>query len=280
MADYSGDHLPGGRSSCETCHQTTTGATQQANMYTPNRAACGSCHDDVNFATGANHVNLPQVSDNQCADCHKPKGETDFDASIAGAHLIPRFSQNLPGVTFKIIRVTGNKPGGNVTVEFTVLDKKGNGVALTDLTRLNLLLTGPNTDYAFPGMAAGYVTESGLTKAVGNGKGSYTYTFAKALPADAKGSYTVAIEGRREVKLLPGTTKEILVRDTGRNKQMAFSVDGTLRHRVTRWSPMRNATPATARSPSTATIATTSCSAPFATTPGWLPEPRLWTSGP
>jgi len=65
-----------------------------------------------------------------------------------------------------------------------------------------------------------------LTKAQGDGKGYYTYTFAKALPADAKGSYTVAIEGRREVKLLPGTVKEILVRDTGRNKQMAFSVDG------------------------------------------------------
>jgi OmcA/MtrC family decaheme c-type cytochrome len=66
-----------------------------------------------------------------------------------------------------------------------------------------------------------------LTKAVPEGLGQYSYTITKALPPNAKGSYTVAIEGRREVKLLPGTTKELLVRDTGANKQMAFSVDNS-----------------------------------------------------
>jgi OmcA/MtrC family decaheme c-type cytochrome len=37
----------------------------------------------------------------------------------------------------------------------------------------------------------------------------------------------VAIEGRREVKLLQGTVKEVTVRDAGANKQLAFSVDGS-----------------------------------------------------
>ena len=43
------------------------GAAQaDAWLKNPSRAACGSCHDNVNFATGENHVNLPQVDDNQC----------------------------------------------------------------------------------------------------------------------------------------------------------------------------------------------------------------------
>ena len=76
---------------CESCHEQKSGAAQaDAYLKNPSRAACGSCHDNVNFATGANHVNLPQVSDNQCANCHLPQGELEFDASIKGAHTIPQ----------------------------------------------------------------------------------------------------------------------------------------------------------------------------------------------
>lgn len=225
VSDYSEVAFPADIRSCTTCHDPAAGASQHENYTKPSRTACGSCHDTVNFATGANHANLPQVSDSQCSQCHPATG-SDLDTSISGGHLIPRFSKNLPGVAFQLNGVEGNKPGGNVKVSFTVKDKQGNGVALSDLTRLSLLITGPNTDYALPGVAAGYVSESAL-KANPEGPGQYSYTFTKALPADAKGSYTVAIEGRREVKLMPGTTKELLVRDTGANKQMAFSVDGS-----------------------------------------------------
>jgi OmcA/MtrC family decaheme c-type cytochrome len=41
---------------CEVCHSQITGAAQaKVFMTEPTRAACGACHDDVNFATGANH---------------------------------------------------------------------------------------------------------------------------------------------------------------------------------------------------------------------------------
>ena len=73
-------------------HRPITGST------IPSRAACGSCHDNVNFATGKNHVNLPQVSDNQCTQCHIPQGELEFDASIKGAHTIPTESATRPGL--------------------------------------------------------------------------------------------------------------------------------------------------------------------------------------
>ncbi len=226
VADYSDINFPSDIRDCAACHETTTGATQANRLNQANRTACGSCHDDVNFATGLNHVNQPQVSDQQCTNCHQPTG-SDLDASIAGAHLIPRFSQSLPGVVFELLSVANAKPGANITVTFTAMDKKGNPISMSDLTRCNILLTGPNTDYGLPGVAAGYVTESALTKAVGDGRGTFTYTMSAALPKNATGSYTVAIEGRREITLLPNTTQSLLVRDTGANKQLAFSVDGS-----------------------------------------------------
>ncbi|HEV8041451.1 MAG TPA: OmcA/MtrC family decaheme c-type cytochrome, partial [Bryobacteraceae bacterium] len=71
---------------CEVCHSQSTGAAQAtAFMTTPSRAACGACHDDVNFATGANHPGGFQPDDNECHNCHIPQGELPFDASIMGA---------------------------------------------------------------------------------------------------------------------------------------------------------------------------------------------------
>ena len=74
---------------CEVCHSQTTGAAQAtAYLITPSRAACGACHDDVNFATGANHPGGFQADDTQCHNCHIPQGELPFDASIKGAHVV------------------------------------------------------------------------------------------------------------------------------------------------------------------------------------------------
>ncbi|MBV8905701.1 MAG: OmcA/MtrC family decaheme c-type cytochrome, partial [Acidobacteriia bacterium] len=58
---------------CTTCHSQTTGAAQgTAYLSNPSRAACGSCHDNVNFATGGNHPGGIQPDDSQCANCHIP----------------------------------------------------------------------------------------------------------------------------------------------------------------------------------------------------------------
>jgi OmcA/MtrC family decaheme c-type cytochrome len=63
---------------CVKCHDGTPGAKNQTaqgdNWKTqPNRLACGSCHDKVNFVTGENHA-APggvQADDSSCANCHK-----------------------------------------------------------------------------------------------------------------------------------------------------------------------------------------------------------------
>ena len=102
--DWSTVVYPGGHPRrCETCHEQTTGAAQATAYLThPTRAACGSCHDDVNFATGVNHAGGPQIDDNQCANCHIPQGEIDFDASIKGAHVVPTASSMLSGLVVSL----------------------------------------------------------------------------------------------------------------------------------------------------------------------------------
>ena len=98
VADFSTVVHPSDPRRCEVCHQQDSGAAQATAYLTkPTRVACGACHDDVNFATGANHAGGPQISDNQCSICHIPQGELDFDASIKGAHLVPADSTQPEG---------------------------------------------------------------------------------------------------------------------------------------------------------------------------------------
>ena len=204
---------------CGTCHNPDL-ASQANHFLDANRAACGACHDDVNFATGENHVNLPQVSDSMCTQCHIPQGELEFDASILGAHTVPRFSKDLPGLVFDLLSVNDAAPGKTPTVTFKLSNKKGDPVQASDLDRLALVISGPTTAYQT-------IASEDARSATGSADGTQSYTFMTPLPDDAAGTYTVGIEGYREITLLPGTTVAQSVRDAGDNKVLSFSVDGS-----------------------------------------------------
>ena len=220
--DFSDVVYPANVLRCQTCHDPNNGAAQQDHWLTnPNRAACGSCHDNVNFATGENHAGLPQVSDNQCANCHVPQGELEFDLSIMGAHTIPTESQELPGLVVDLLEVSDGMAGQHPTVTFTVKDKEGNPVDAASLDRLRLGLDGPTTDYPMPPI------QEDATSASGGSDGTYTYTFDAMIPADATGSWAVAVEARKPEVLLPGTVSEVEVEDQAMNDVLAFSVDGS-----------------------------------------------------
>ena len=59
---------------CTKCHQ---GSGENVDNWktVPSAAACGSCHDDIDFVAGINHE--VATNDNECADCHKPSGDAD-----------------------------------------------------------------------------------------------------------------------------------------------------------------------------------------------------------
>ena len=195
--------------------------TANQHLLRPSRRACGSCHDNVNFATGANHAGLPQVSDTQCARCHTAEGELEFDLSIKGAHTIPRFSKELEGINFELVDVTNAVPGQSPTVEFGITTDAGSPVSPSEMTRLGLVLAGAN------GAAADFsqVISENATTASGQG-GRYLYTFQSTLPENASGAWAVGIEGYRNAVILPGTLQERSVRDAGENKTLAFSATG------------------------------------------------------
>lgn len=240
--DFSTVEDPAMAQRCEVCHDQTTGAAQaKVFMTEPTRAACGACHDNVNFATGANHPGGFQTDDTQCANCHQPKGETPFDASILGAHVVPTDTKEtyplnpdtlLAGINFKITGVTNTKAGQAPTVNFTVQDDSGNNIAPSKLGSISLTMTGPTTDYGATNFGSGtsttpgYVTESAASATCGS-SGACSYTFTHAIPSGATGTFAIGGEARETVTILGGTTSQQSVEYGALNPVTYFSVDGS-----------------------------------------------------
>jgi OmcA/MtrC family decaheme c-type cytochrome len=220
-SDFSTVVFPQDVRNCTTCH--ATGATQADKWKTnPTAAACGSCHDDVNFATGLNHLNLPQPDDSQCKTCHGSQAILDFDASIPGAHLIPANSKALPGLVTAVMKVDNATPGNAPVVTFRVQDKSGAPVDISKITQIRVVLAGPNNDYGTG--AAGIRVSEDPSKTVGN-NGIYVYTMTNKIPAGAAGSYTVSIEARNSVTVMPNTLKATVATDAAKPVEFYFSVD-------------------------------------------------------
>ncbi len=240
VSDWSDVVFPADVRRCEVCHDQKSGAKQATAYMTPSRAACGACHDNVNFATGDNHVNLPQVNDNQCSNCHTPQGELEFDASIKGAHTIPTQSTTFPGLVINILKVDSGTAGSKPAITFTLKDTGGNPIAASSLVgganRLAAVLAGPTSDYGYTNFGSdvttnGYVSED-ATKANCSTDGTCLYQFLHAIPADAKGTFSIGMEGRRGATLLPGTKLEMATEYGAVNKVIDFSVDGSpIQHR-------------------------------------------------
>ena len=233
VTDWSTVVLPSDPRRCEVCHEQKSGATQATAYLTrPTRVACGACHDDVIFATGANHAGGPQISDNQCSTCHIAQGELDFDASIKGAHLVPTDSTNLKGLVFQIQKVENGLAGQKPRVTFTVKDNSGAPIPLSSLNNLSFVMAGPTSDYGYTSFGSdvatpGYVSESAMTASQCGMDGACTYNFNHAVPAGAHGSFAIGMEGRRTETLLPGTVTEMNVQYGGDNKVAYFSVDAS-----------------------------------------------------
>jgi OmcA/MtrC family decaheme c-type cytochrome len=199
--DYSTVVFPQDVRNCTKCHAAA--ATQAANYFTyPNRAACGSCHDNVNFATGENHAGGIQVDDSQCATCHQPQG-VEFDASVIGAHTIPLKSTQLKGLNAQILSVTNTQPGQSPTITFKITNNDGTVVDPSTLgSNVNVLVAGPTVDYSlFPAF------RERADGASFNGTIA-TYTLKAALPQTASGTWFASMDVRRSVTIDVGDSRQ------------------------------------------------------------------------
>lgn len=237
--NYSYVNMPSGPGNCVWCHEKANEKATQKNLWltNPSRDACGACHDNVNFATGENHVSLPQQNDNQCKNCHIPEGELDFDASIKGAHVVEQESAMIQGAIAKIENVENMKAGQKPVVTFSLKDRSGKNMDIGALIpgagrgRIAFTIAPLAIDYGKGISAAGtngYLQEGPTaTTAFTGSAGVYKYTFTAALPADAKGTWAVQLEGRTDEKLLGGTLKERIVETNIPNQVKYVSVDGS-----------------------------------------------------
>ena len=215
VVDFSEVVLPQDIRNCTTCHKADA-PEGDIWLTRPNRAACGSCHDNIDFAAGTGHI--AQADDSACASCHAPEGESEFDVSIKGAHTIPVKSAQLQGLHSEILNVTGVEPGGFPTVTFRITNGDGTFVNPSTLYRCNILVGGPTTDYTWNArQAALAATVTGDTASM---------TFTTALPEDISGTLCFSTDVNRNVTIDNHTEEGLSVRECADNPFYYVEVGG------------------------------------------------------
>ena len=214
--DYSTVIFPQDSRNCASCHPDSS---PEGHIWysRPGRDACGSCHDQIDWVTGEGHRAGPAADDSECARCHEPVGDREFDNSVIGAHTIPVKSRQLPGLNIEITGVTNATPGQNPTVHFSLKNNDGSTIEPASLPFFNLLLAGPSEDYRL------LVSERAVEGSVPDGSG-FAYTFSAVLPEDPGGTYTIGAEAFRNITLNPGTRDEMQQRETAVNPVYYFLI--------------------------------------------------------
>lgn len=220
---------------CAACH--SDGATAEYHLTRPSTAACASCHDDVNPSTettsagppGTNHFQGRGFEDGDCAFCHEPDSGREFDVSVAGAHVVPGRSRQLKGVDMQILGLSDHAAGQTPTVTFQVRERDGTTLrSLSAFNRVAFTLSGPTSEYASMLVAVAAGAGSSGTLAGPDDNGTFTYSFPFSIPADARGTWALGAEARRQVTLQavePIGPK--VFQEAAPNPVVTFSVDGS-----------------------------------------------------
>jgi OmcA/MtrC family decaheme c-type cytochrome len=197
--DYSDVLLPQDVRNCDRCH---TADTPEGSVWftRPNRDACGSCHDLIDWEAPEGHP-VPQFNDDNCADCHRPQGENEFDISVMGAHVVPTKSSQLAGINMEITDVTDAAPGSTPTVYFNLTNDDGSTVTdIADLRTLTLRMAGPTGDTIDNTIDLSVDARDATTAG-----DEYMKTFEDPIPADATGTWGFSADVRRTVVIDDGS---------------------------------------------------------------------------
>jgi len=215
---------------CVKCHQTGTdlsGRPYGANVNewkqsspttsSATRASCITCHDTTTFdgttnvtvgpftsaTAGILHTGGTQADDSQCNICHPigTVGTDEYNASVVGAHAIFEQSSVFKGINYQILSASNAIAGQKPTVTFKITDNGGNVIA-PSTGSFNLKIGYPTTDYTNNNMSNfGQPLTQSVTAATSNGDGTYTMTFANAIPAGSTGVGVIGIEGTKSYTL-------------------------------------------------------------------------------
>ncbi len=223
--NYDTVHFPRDIRGCAACHDSQVAPDAGLAKTSMTRAACGSCHDDINWVTGAGHMAGSMEDDTLCsnANCH---GSASLNPDVV--HVYPFIDQNSLIVEITIDAVTNTNPGQQPQVDFTVMvdgaprNILGNGQALNSLA---FTLGGPTTDYDYANYRQASAqssnpTPGGSLTAITDGTdGKFRYLFpaSRAIPLGVQGTFAIGVEG-----YIQGAA-----RFATRNDIFYFSVDGS-----------------------------------------------------
>lgn len=219
--DYSNLQYPQDIRNCVNCHVgtgtdpggTDLVLTDQGDNWAqyPARAACGSCHDDLDFA---NHKG-GQTDDSKCASCHSLDGIFE---SVEDSHRM-LVAESMDDFEAKVLSVRNSAPGQIPVVTFKVTNTStgeaydifNDPVWTQSDSALNIKVgwdTGDYTNTGNEGDNASTISSNALTDAIDNGDGSYRISAPLAIPNGSKqpgiaasGSGVATVEGHPAVDL-------------------------------------------------------------------------------
>ncbi len=189
--DFSDVVFPQDIRNCDKCHDGADPETPQGDSWqrVPGLAACGSCHDDIDFSvdgsacfidpaacTPDNEIGHPGgvvTSDSQCTQCH---GENKPAGSVEAEHTVPGKAERAY-FRFNILSICGISvdsgpvcaDGTSPTVTFSVEDPSGNGGHFYGASGefYNIVAADPNVDPEFASGSAASVTLDFAWKGIG-----------------------------------------------------------------------------------------------------------------
>jgi OmcA/MtrC family decaheme c-type cytochrome len=186
---------------CTNCH--TGGGLDEDNWSDrPSREACGSCHDYVNFDTGAGHPSPgnQQPDNSGCQGCHPA---AVIEAEHTGVARRTEGARYAGANGFWINDVS--LVGGDLAIEWQVLRDGApmdvqNDIAWKSGSSLNFAVGWTTSDYTNPGSgeppASGLVANARDFTNVTVPIGVNEYQSSFELPDDAEGTIAVAMYGR------------------------------------------------------------------------------------
>lgn len=205
LNDFSDINFPQDINNCAVCHAGTLTKQQNPPVITPTltpqgddwqevptMAACGSCHDNVDFATH----NGGQTDNSNCISCHSAGGVAGSIASVHENKLL----EGTRAIAVKIDSVTNTAPGDFPQVTFSITNPLDNNKPYDIKTdplwtggTLRLRLAWSTTDYTNPGYSEPMPDATdALTNAVANANGTYTLTSDFAIPDGSKTPFIAA----------------------------------------------------------------------------------------
>jgi OmcA/MtrC family decaheme c-type cytochrome len=219
--DYSHVQFTQDQRNCQTCHDESDANTPQASNWrlTVNREACGSCHDAVNFDTGAGHGGVA-ATDDQCSTCHGPT--SNFGLRPDQVHFDPLLRAG-EKFRYEVLKVVDSGPGQRPTVTIRVTDPTsndapydikaaggpfqiGNASLRVDVafsTRPDFTNTGSGSATVATGAPAQPISIDFKANGVPDPEfpGAFKATATVAIPAAATGSGSAILEGRPNVRM-------------------------------------------------------------------------------